>query len=87
MAYNIAVIDGESSWQRRHGATNAFKGLKLPFGCLIDFKPSPTRGKATPKFAPKAVPGIFLGYHLLPGGRWVGDYKVAELNSFQCKEG
>jgi len=57
MASNIAIVDNESSWQRRHGG-GAFKGLRVPFGCLIDFKPSPTRGKATPKFAPKAVPGF-----------------------------
>ena len=86
MASNIAVINDNSSWQRRHG-NGAFSGLRILFGCLIDFKPSPTKGKATPKFAPKAVPGIFLGYHLLPGGRWRGDYEVAELSGFKCKVG
>lgn len=25
------------------------------------------------------MPGLFVGYHLLPGGIWSGDYIVAEL--------
>ena len=29
-----------------------------------------------------ATPGIFLGYHLLAGGRWHGDYKVAAKADF-----
>ena len=61
-----------SSWQLRHKG-GKFKGLRAPFGCLIDFKPSPTRIKPTAKFAPKSVPVVFVGYHFLPGGRWRGD--------------
>ena len=41
--------------------------------------------KATvlPKFGPKAIPGVFLGYFLQPGGRHRGDYLVASLKDFQ----
>ena len=35
-----------------------------------------------PKFGPKAVPGIFLGYFLQPGGRHRNDYLVAALSDF-----
>ena len=35
------------------------------------------------KFTPKAVAGVFLGYHLQPGGKWSGDYIVVELNELK----
>ena len=47
----------------------------------MDFKPSPIQG-AVAKFAPKAVPGIFLGYVLQPGGLWKGDFLAAKLSDF-----
>ena len=78
---NIVDSDGESPWRLRH--KQAFKGQVLPFGCLVDFKSSPVKGKVAPKFAPKAVPGVFLGYHMLPGGRFHGDFWVASLASFK----
>ena len=43
----------------------------------------PCAGKVAPKFAPKAEPGVFLGYHVLPGGRFHGDFHVASLDSFR----
>ena len=62
----------------RH-ANAPFTGLRLPFGCLIDFKPSPVKGKTDAKFAPTSVPGLFVGYNLQPGGRFKGDYLVISL--------
>ena len=81
-ASNIEVVDGESSYNRRFKKGH-FKGPKYPFGCLIDFKPSPVDETRRPKFGTKAIPGLFLGYHLLPGGRWKGDYIVAALEDFK----
>ena len=67
---------GSSPWTKRHGV--AFKGPLIPFGCLVDMKPSAARvGKQTAKFEAKTMPGIFLGYLVQPGGRWVGDFAVA----------
>ncbi len=86
-ATNTAIVEGNSSWQLRHGKGH-FSGLRLPFGCLVDFKPSAVkqgkRGRQVPhpKFAPVAEPGVFMGYHILPGGRWRGDYLVATLHEF-----
>ena len=40
-----------------------------------------------PKFAPVAKPGVFLGYRLEPGGKWKGDYYVADLEHFQAGVG
>ena len=81
LASNVETVDGYSAWGRRHGP-GGFLGLRLPFGCLCDFKPSPTRGKVLTKFSPRAMPGIFLGYHLQPGGLWKGDYYVAARSDF-----
>jgi hypothetical protein len=81
VAGNIEITDGDSPWNKRHGK-GQFKGLRLPFGCLIDFKPMKTREKESAKFDPKGVPGIFLGYKLHPGGKWKSEYLVAELHEF-----
>ena len=62
------------------------KGRSCRSGASIEFKPTPVVGKPGPKFDPKAIPGIFLGYHVLPGGRWHGDYWVVPVSSFQGKE-
>ena len=29
--------------------------------------------------------GIFLGYRTAPGGKWTGDYTIAEMNDFASK--
>ena len=109
---NIRIVQGESSYNLRHGDGH-FEGMILPFGCYIDFYPTPGRmnrrkilfrprarravetpmvpydsrlnqeGK-TPKFEAKAMPGVFLGYHLEPGGKWKGDYIVANLQDFRA---
>ena len=57
-ASNIAIVDCDSAWNKRH-RNGHFKGLRVPFGSLIDFIPSPppqsskaAREKAKlPKFA------------------------------------
>jgi hypothetical protein len=50
-------------------------------------KPSAARvGKQTAKFEAKTMPGIFLGYLVQPGGRWVGDFAVAPFAPLrECK--
>ena len=98
--------DGSSHWLRRFG--NHFGGQNLPFGCLVDFIPSPVykRPKSTPpgqvptdkeeesksegtklqrgtkKCDPNMIPGVFLGYKLLSGCEWKGEYKVVALDEF-----
>ena len=34
---NIAVVDGDSAYNKRHGV--AFDGFSIPYGCLVDFRP------------------------------------------------
>ena len=80
VARNFESIEGLSPWESRFGGRK-FEGLRIPFGALVDFRPSPVRGQQ-PKFSPKGVPGVFLGYVLLPGGKFKGDYIVAPLSDF-----
>merc|ERR1712078_780423 len=70
-----------SPWERRHHS--AFEGLRIPFGAAVRFKPPKSLAKRLPKFGPNAVPGIFLGWHIHPGGRWKGEYLVAYWPDFQ----
>jgi len=82
--YNITHrLDDESTpWTRRHGVE--FSGLLIPFGALVDFMPAPEVIKKLPKFAPRSIPGVFLGYELSPGGAWKGVYIVASLED--CRD-
>ena len=57
---NIEEVNGSSAWMRLHG--EEFKGEKIPFGALVDFKPSEARGGKREKFEPRGETGIFAGY-------------------------
>ena len=71
---NVAIIDGDSAYNKRH-KQGRFKGQSFPFGALVDFAPQPdTKIEA---MGAKTLPGIFMGYHVHPGGLWSGDYLVA----------
>ena len=77
---NVAIIDGDSAYNKRH-KQGRFKGQSFPFGALFDFAPQPdTKIEA---MGAKTLPGIFMGYHIHPGGLWSGDYLVAELQPFR----
>ena len=47
--------------------------------CLVDFVSTPAKASSEPKFGPKAVPGLFLGWHLAQRCKWKGDYLVVDL--------
>ena len=72
--------DGQSSWGLTHGSE--FSGQAFPLGCLVNFKPSPTRD-STPKYGAEGHLGVFAGYVLTPGYKWSGDYLVWELTAFR----
>ena len=72
-----------SPWQLRHGGHD-FDGLRIAFGALCEFRPVQPKLDRMPEFAPRAVEGIFLGYVLIPGERWKGDYLVADLADFRA---
>ena len=77
---NIAVIDGDSSYNRRH-TQGHFKGESVPVGALVDFMPQPDTVVAS--MGAKTFPGVFPGYHIKLGGLWNGDYLVADLAPFR----
>ena len=56
--------DQTGPWKQRFGGPLPAKLQRLPFGCLIDFKPSLVIQKAHAKFEPTSKPEAFLGWHL-----------------------
>ncbi len=60
----------------KRNKNQSFKGLVLPLGARIWFL---TPKGDVAKFAPKGEEGLFLGWHLQPGGRWDGDYVVMAI--------
>ena len=87
MSENITPdMDGDyrgiSNWEIRHRGSQ-FKGLHLPFGCLVNFEPTPDKADDLPKASPRGIPGVFMGWKLNPGGMWNGEYLVAPLTAFK----
>ena len=70
-----------SPQERRHG--HEFLGLLLPFGARVQYRPPTPVLKSQHKFAPKTRAGVFLGWHMLLGGVWSGDYWVGDLEDFE----
>ena len=61
------------------GSEMCIRDRLIPYGARIDFLPPEPIRKLLPKFGPRGVPGVFLGWHMHPGGKWSRDYKVAAL--------
>ena len=82
LLYNVThtFSDGTTPWTRRHDRDGS---PLIPFGCLVDFKPTVEETRKLPKFSPQAVPGVFLGYDLSPGGQWKRVCLVAALDDFR----
>ena len=78
-SYNIRLVDGDSAWNRRHN-NGHFEGQRIPFGALVHFMGTPQEMKALPKGAPRGIPGIFLGWKIMPGGAWNREYHVLRLS-------
>ena len=80
---NIAVVDGDSAYNKRHGV--AFDGLSSPYGYLVDFQPPNIVLKKAAKFGTASMPGIFTGYTQHVGGEWAHDYLVRPFEDFQIE--
>jgi hypothetical protein len=74
---NIRKIGSESAWYKRHG--REYDGLQYPFGALVQFLPPKPILKELPKFAPRAIDGLFVGYFLAPGAHFRGEYLIIAL--------
>ena len=70
------MVEGDSAWNKRHKQGH-FEGEMIPFRALIDFRPLKPILSMLPKFEKRSLPGIFLGYNLMGGERFYGDYLVA----------
>ena len=81
---NIEEVNGSSAWMRLHG--EEFKGEKIPFGALVDFKPSEAQGGKREKFEPRGETGIFAGYVLSTGMHWANKYRAWALTAFAGAE-
>lgn len=82
-ALNTEVIDYVSPWNNRFGRGH-WTGPNIPFGALVDFRPSPTtHDRLRDKWHAKTDSGIGFGYDIQPGGKWSGDLLCAELSDFK----
>ena len=83
MNHNTTQLCGISAWEKTHGSP--FPGMRLPFGCLVLFKPAETRGarQTALKWSPKGRWGVFAGYKLVAGYRWRDEYLVWDLMDFK----
>jgi hypothetical protein len=77
------MVEGDSAWHKRQKQGH-FKGEIIPFGALIDFRPPKPILNMFPEFEKRSLPGTFLGYHLMSGERFYGDYLVAPLQDFKA---
>ena len=75
--------DGEESpWSKTH-KQGEFRGIKVPFGARVLFKPNATRPQDVPgRHEPDSVEGVFAGYELSPGYRWSKRYLIWAVTDF-----
>ena len=80
-AHRADAPDGDMSrWEQRHGS--AFQGTFIPFGAVVDYKPTPGRIDSS-KAAPSTRSGVFMGYRMRTGSKWSGQYLVFDIDVFQ----
>ena len=61
-ARNVNVVDGDSSYHRRHKTGNC-KALKVPFGHMVGFLPVSNPNDKNFTFDKKTRTGLMVGYH------------------------
>ena len=81
-ASNLAINNGDSSYNRRHKDGHC-AAMKIPFGALVTYLPTEDSSRKPKAFAPKTRDGLFLGYHMHPGGKWSGDYVVVDFGNLR----
>ena len=79
---NTRLRDGDSPWNRRHNKGQLDQKKLYPFGSQVFFMPSPIAKNQPHKISPRGVPGIILGFQVLPGGFWHYEYQVAAIDDF-----
>mgnify|MGYP003345448369 FL=1 len=79
---NATLHEGDSAYNKRHRAGHIDRKKLIPFGALVQFKPSPVAKKQPKKMAPTTIPGILVGYLTNPGERWTDGYLCMPLDDF-----
>ena len=57
------------------------KWLRIPFGAMVDYMPTPDKRPAA--FESQCRQGLFFGYHQHAGGKWSGDYYIADWDGLR----
>ena len=63
-----------------------FTGSLVRFGALVNYTPPKPEREAINKFDLHTVPGIFIGWHIDPGGEWHGDYLLLRQSDFESED-
>ena len=80
LLHNTEKVNGHSPWELTFG--EEFQGKRIPFGALVNFKPTSSR-KLSTKFGPDAVTGVFAGYITTSGENWRREYLAWPLADFK----
>ena len=83
VAHNAVGGAKGSPWVNRTG--KRFPAPLIPFGAMIEFLLSATRGSDA-KFAPRAIMGVMIGYHIQPGAKWKGDIYALSLDDVSANK-
>jgi hypothetical protein len=81
---NMVIRGGDSAYNKRHGKGHLDQNKLLPFGCFVEFMPSPVAKKC--KQRKLCSPGIVVGYKLMAGGLWDKAYECIALEDFAGKD-
>ena len=73
---NMAIINGDSRYNRRRGKGRS-RGERYPFGVLVDIMPQSDMKRES--IGSKTIQGIFFGNPVHARGLWSGDYIVADF--------
>ena len=74
------ALTHDAAWERRTGTT--CKGKIIPFGAKVSYRLAPEQ---RPEFQTFSLPirgALFLGWYVLPGAKFHGDYWVLDLENY-----
>ena len=79
------LVGEQTAHQKRYGQD--FKGPCLPFGCHIEYQAITDDDKARlHKYGGKLLPGIFMYYESMFGGKWSGDVWIVDWEAMENAE-
>ena len=80
------LVSEKTAFEQRFEA--AYQGPLIPLGAEVIYVPhSPADKERLPKYNPKRLEGVFLGYEQVHGGGWTKRVFVLNLEKLEQKEG